>query len=386
MIQGFKFAIKGIVNHKLRSSLTVLGVVIGIASVIILIGIMTGIQNEIISSYESMGLNIIEVDIFYQRYGLKDSDIKRFSKNNNLIIGYSPSLNIYEKTIDYKNSKVTTTVKGVDVDYSRMKGLNMKSGRFLSYLDIKNNERVCVLGSYISLALFRDKNALNQEIKIDGKYYRVIGIMESTANNERGTEDDQIIISYTNAQRIEQTDRINSVYFLVKNRELLSDACDSITLFLSSHIDNSDYYNVYTRSVLLMNMMSVINKFRIALLGVASISLLVGGIGIMNIMLVNISERRKEIGIRLAVGAVPKNIMIQFLIESITISCAGGLIGLLLGIIVLFIVVTKMTIAFIIPYSAVIFTFCISVLIGIVFGSVPAVNASKVDPIESLRL
>lgn len=387
MLQGFKLAVRGISSHKLRSFLTVLGVIIGIVSVIILTGIMQGMKQEVISSYEKLGMSVIEVNIYDQHSALEESDIVSFVNNNKMIIGgYSPALDLLEKSIEYKSKSQKTTVKGVHTGYQTIKNLEIIEGRFLSYLDIINHENVCVIGSYPSENLFNNYDVIGQEIKIEGGYYRVIGVLEERSDNEKGSEDDIVIIPYLNAQRLSKNGRINNVYFKVYSNDLITEAITRIERLLNDKVVDEEYYSIYSMSTMIENLQNMLDKFSIALLGVASISLLVGGIGIMNIMFVNIMERRKEIGIRLAVGATPRNILVQFLIEAITLSCLGGLLGISIGIVILYYVVKIIGITFVVSYTAVAFAFFVSGVIGITFGSLPARKASRIDPIDSLRL
>ena len=387
MLQGFKLAVRGISSHKLRSFLTVLGVIIGIVSVIILTGIMQRMKQEVISSYEKLGMSVIEVNIYDQHSALEESDIVSFVNNNKMIIGgYSPALDLLEKSIEYKSKSQKTTVKGVHTGYQTIKNLEIIEGRFLSYLDIINHENVCVIGSYPSENLFNNYDVIGQEIKIEGGYYRVIGVLEERSDNEKGSEDDIVIIPYLNAQRLSKNGRINNVYFKVYSNDLITEAITRIERLLNDKVVDEEYYSIYSMSTMIENLQNMLDKFSIALLGVASISLLVGGIGIMNIMFVNIMERRKEIGIRLAVGATPRNILVQFLIEAITLSCLGGLLGISIGIVILYYVVKIIGITFVVSYTAVAFAFFVSGVIGITFGSLPARKASRIDPIDSLRL
>lgn len=387
MLQGLKLAVRGISSHKLRSFLTVLGVIIGIVSVIILTGIMQGMKQEVISSYEKLGMSVIEVNIYDQHSALEESDIISFVDNNKMIIGgYSPALDLLEKSIEYNSKSQKTTVKGVHTGYQTIKNLEIIEGRFLSYLDIINHENVCVIGSYPSESLFNNYDVIGQEIKIEGEYYRVIGVIEERSDNEKGSEDDIVIIPYLNAQRLSKNGRINNVYFKVYSNDLITEAISRIDRLLNDKVVDEEYYSIYSMNTMVENLQNMLDKFSIALLGVASISLLVGGIGIMNIMFVNIMERRKEIGIRLAVGATPRNIHLQFLIEAITLSCLGGLLGIGIGIVILYYAVKIIGITFVVSYTAIAFAFLISGVIGITFGSLPARKASRIDPIDSLRL
>lgn len=234
--------------------------------------------------------------------------------------------------------------------------------------------------------IFQGENCIDQEIGIQGHYYRIVGVLSKRADNEKGSEDDIVYIPYTNAQQLSKTNKINNVYFQVSNNSLIANGVDRINSFLGELIEDEEQFSVYSMNTIIENLTAVMDKFTTALLGVAFISLLVGGIGIMNIMYVSIAERRKEIGIRLALGATPKNVMYQFIIESTTLSCIGGLLGVILEIIGLYIATELINILFVISYTSILLAVGISIFIGIVFGTLPAIKASQTDPIESLRL
>lgn len=385
LLKIFVLAIKGIMKNKLRSFLTMLGVIIGVTSVILLMNIIEGFKQDLMNSYENMGVSTIEVNTYFDNDSFSVSELEKFTSSNpNTISGYSPAIDIFEQEVKYNQHHFETSVKGVGVDYGSIKRLALSEGSFLNYVDIEYNRSVCVIGSYVSNQLFGDSSPVGNQITINGKTYSVVGVIEEQAGSERGSTDDIVYIPYTSAQIISQSDKINNVLFLASNKESITVAMEVIDSFLFSKIGDAEKYSVYCLNEVISNMNDMMSKISLLLICVALISLIVGGIGIMNIMFVSVVERTKEIGIRTAIGAPPKSILQQFLIEAITTSSIGGAIGIIFGCLISYIAANIIDIPFVLSINAVIISVVVSVTIGGVFGYLPARRAALMNPVFAL--
>jgi len=378
-------AFKGIIKNKLRSFLTMLGVIIGVTSVILLMNIIEGFKLDLINSYENMGVSTIEVNTYFDKDSFSINELEQFTLNNaNIVSGYSPAIDLFEQEVKYNQIHFETSLKGVGVDYRSIKHLEISQGSFLSYVDIKYNRYVCVIGSYVCDQLFGNASSVGKEITINGKTFCIVGVVSEQANSERGSVDDIIYIPYTNAQIISQSDKINNVLFLASNKESISVAMEVINGFLLSKIGDSEKYGVYCLNEVITNMNEMMSKISLLLICVALISLIVGGIGIMNIMFVSIVERTKEIGIRTAIGAPPNSILQQFLIEAVTISGIGGFLGIILGGSLSYIASIMIEIPYVLSINAIIISVVVSITIGGIFGYLPARRAALMNPVFAL--
>lgn len=263
--------------------------------------------------------------------------------------------------------------------------LNISSGRLLSKIDLENNSKVCLLGTDISETLFSLSNPVGQSIRIDGDNYTVVGVLTAVGSSMGSNIDDMIMIPFTTAKYLGSDTSINSLYIKVTNENIIDDT----TTILENYIQNTlgieeDYFSVTSQDSMLDTMDSINNTLSLLLGGIASISLIVGGIGVMNVMLVSVTERTKEIGIRKALGAKRKDILMQFLIEALVLCLFGGIVGVGTGIGIGF-VLGKMGYTFAPGVTIIFIAFLSSALIGTVFGIFPANKASKLNPIEALR-
>jgi len=362
-----------------------LGVIIGVTSVILLMNIIEGFKLDLINSYENMGVSTIEVNTYFDKDSFSINELEQFTLNNaNIVSGYSPAIDLFEQEVKYNQIHFETSLKGVGVDYRSIKHLEISQGSFLSYVDIKYNRYVCVIGSYVCDQLFGNASSVGKEITINGKTFCIVGVVSEQANSERGSVDDIIYIPYTNAQIISQSDKINNVLFLASNKESISVAMEVINGFLLSKIGDSEKYGVYCLNEVITNMNEMMSKISLLLICVALISLIVGGIGIMNIMFVSIVERTKEIGIRTAIGAPPNSILQQFLIEAVTISGIGGFLGIILGGSLSYIASIMIEIPYVLSINAIIISVVVSITIGGIFGYLPARRAALMNPVFAL--
>lgn len=377
-------SLKNIANNKLRSTLTMLGLIIGIASVIILVGIGNGSTSQVSSQVKSLGTDILTLN-------LKSSDTSlEYSQLDDIL-----NLNNVEKVAPYKTvsstvSREATTSERANIiattdNYMEVTKLTISSGRLLSSIDLENNSKVCLLGNDIAESLFSLSNPIGQDIKIDGDNYKVIGVLTAMGSNMGSNIDEMLIIPYTTAKYLGSDTSVNNLYIKVKDEALIDKTTNLIENYIKSSLGiTTDYFSVSSQASMLDTMESVNNTLSLLLGGIASISLIVGGIGVMNVMLVSVTERTKEIGIRKALGAKRKDILVQFLIEALVLCICGGIIGILCGLLI-GTLLGNMGYTFSSNTSILVISFLSSSIIGIVFGIFPANKASKLNPIDALH-
>ncbi|ADQ05682.1 protein of unknown function DUF214 [Caldicellulosiruptor owensensis OL] len=385
-----KMAIQSIFLNRLRSFLTLLGVVIGVGAVVAAVGLAEGTTASITKEIENLGTNVVYVFI---RPASKSEDISidKFldfaRKNSDVILGVSPFIQ-YPGEALFKSKKEECQIVGATSEYMMVQGLSLSKGRFISPVDDDFRQKVAVIGSRIQSKLFGKQNPIGQEINVNGQVFKVIGVLKEKQGGRDNTVDDSIIVPVFVVNSLSAGEMALLKNFLVrtvspdKNKE----AKKRIKEFVSKFVKKEDNYSIYDMSEL-MSMLNRVTYFLMIILGgIATISLVVGGIGIMNIMLVSVTERTREIGIRKAVGAKRSDIRVQFLIESMVITGVGGIIGILLGFVVIAVGISRIPgVEPVYSLKWALVAFGISVLIGIVFGMLPAEKAARLNPIEALR-
>lgn len=379
-----KMSLKAIAGNKLRSFLTMLGIIIGVTSIIVLVSIGQGTTSDITSSLQEIGSNKITVRITNQGSikSLSYTDLKDF-ENIDKVSYVSPSLSS-GITAAYESNSYDATLTGADENYIKLNNYTLSAGRGITPLDMDNRNKVAILGSDVASELFSYSDPTDKVISIDGINYKVVGVLESKDASSTGTGDDIILTPFTTAQRVLKNANISSFTVIADSSDDVETVMQNVELKLLSYFGTEDAYNVNNSQDLLDSITEITNTLSFALGGIAFISLLVGGIGIMNIMLVSATERTKEIGIRKAVGAKKKDILLQFLFESAVISSLGGLIGILLAYIICAIL-SKFSISTVTSFYIVLISFVFSLAIGIVFGIMPANKAAKLKPVDALR-
>ena len=379
-----KGSIRNIINNKLRSLLTMLGLVIGIASVIILVGIGNGTSSRITSSVESLGTDVLTVNIQSSDYSLEYSQVDDILNIDN-VSSASPYKTV-SKTVSRSGvASSKANIIATTPSYMDTMNLTISNGRLLSIIDLENYSKVCLIGNDLAEELFSLSNPIGQSIKIDGDNYTVIGVLTQVGSSFGQNIDEIIIIPFTTAKYLGSDTSINSLYVKVIDDDYIDDTSSYIESYISSSLGiTTDYFSVSSQDSMLSTMDTINNTLSLLLGGIASISLIVGGIGVMNVMLVSVTERTKEIGIRKALGARRMDILLQFLIEALVLCLVGGFIGILFGI-GLGELLNKMGYTFSPTLAIVIIAFLSSAIIGTVFGLFPANKASKLNPIDALR-
>lgn len=386
--QAFTLAIKSLASSKMRSFLTMLGIIIGVAAVIVIVSIVNGMTKDVLDQFESMGATTITVSVM-GRGGNRSVDVDDMQNlvndNPDYLKSMSPSITIAGATAKNKNTNVDpASCLGVNEYYSDIKALEVVDGRGICYIDCEQRLKNCVVGTYIAKELFGTTDVVGESVKLNGTTFNIIGVLEETDDGEESGSDDIVLMPYTTAQHLSNSFTMGSYTFNAVSKDVSDAAQNLIDEYLNSVFSNSDAYNVQNMSDMIDSVNELTATMSLVLAGVAGVSLLVGGIGIMNIMLVSVTERTREIGIRKSLGATPWDIMSQFVVEAITTSCLGGVIGILLGIAGSY-AATIFDMTAVLSVPAMVISFSVSAVIGITFGYFPAKKASRLNPIDALK-
>lgn len=391
MLQSFKLAIKAILSNKVRSLLTMLGIIIGVAAVIILVSIVAGYMGQMVEQFEEMGVNKITITCrnMNTRH-FDDSDIYTFwDEHPNWLDGISPSVSLNSAVIKSGNDNLdSTSITGVSEDYAKIQKYTIEEGRNLVYADVAGRSSVCVVGAYVAHTFYGSSDkALEDTVKINGKPFTIVGVIETQDedNFDEGGTDDFIWIPYTVATKMSRNGFINNYVMISSDTSYTDNITSELKTKLYNVFKNERLYNVMANSSIIKQLNESIGTLTAMLAGIAGISLLVAGIGVMNIMLVSVTERTREIGIRKALGARQGVIMQQFVIEAAVTSTIGGVMGIIIGALATKSIGAMMEINANPTVWAVILSFGVSVAIGLIFGYVPAKNAARLNPIDALR-
>lgn len=389
VLMAFKMAVKSVWNNKVRSALTMLGVIIGVAAVIAAVGFAQSCMNTVSSMIEGLGSNVVTAMIIdtSTRNSIKVEDLEKFAEESVYIEKISPFITKSVQVRGNGNNKYTTIVGGNET-YMEMKGLKLNYGRNLSETDLDNSSKVALIGSAVAKKLFPNSQSdvIGNTMKIEGIEFKIIGVLKSSMNDADGTNDDIVVIPVNVAQRTLKINTVTMFLASATSAEVIDLATQTIEKYLYNIFKDKDSYFIMTQETILSMLDSITDIMMLIIGGVATISLVVGGIGIMNIMFVSVTERTREIGIRKAIGARKKDILIQFLFEALLLTVIGGIIGIILGVLIIKYVVGAID-PLVPVYSKewIIAAFTISVSIGVIFGLFPANKAASLNPIDALR-
>ncbi len=398
MSETVKVALEALRANKTRSGLTMLGIVIGVTSVILLVSIGSGLRTYITDQLESLGADSVYVMPGEIGIGSGESgggipgagvanpkftfnhlkQIEREAKTAKAVMAYIES----NGTMRYKGKSHITQVVGVGVEYPEIRDQKVVEGSFFTSSQYNSGKKVAVLGQTVVDELFGEENPIGKKFTISDQRYTILGILEEKGGFAGVDIDDQVFIPATTAMNQFDMEYIMSFIVQAHDSDSIPEMIEEIETILLKTLDEDEFSVLDTESILSV-ISSILGVLTAALGGIAAISLVVGGIGIMNIMLVSVTERTREIGLRKAIGATPRNILTQFIIEAVVLSFVGGTIGILLGIGGA-ILIGRFFTTTITPWSIAL-AFGVSSLIGIIFGAAPAYKASKLNPIDALR-
>lgn len=393
-------------SHKLRSFLTILGVLVGVTAIIGMVSLIEGLNSSMSRQIESLGSNVIYVSKYKpgivmgrrssserNRPGINFEDAQAIRRYCPAVEAVSPQ-NYFTRRggniAKYKENKARyPSFFGTLPDYERVNNSFVEMGRFITDTDVKYRSFVCVIGDDVAEALFPNKDPINKEILVNNDKFLVIGVMEKRETIMGGRENNFILIPYGTFKKIHPEEVNLWLACKAQSPELLQEAIDQITdLMRRRHglkYNEENNFAVFTQENLMEIWTSLTQAVWLVMIVISSIGLLVGGVGVMNIMLVSVTERTKEIGIRKAVGAKRSNILWQFLIEAITLSGLGGVLGIICGLLLSQFIALVSPLPAVIPVPWVIIGFCFSVGVALIFGMYPAARASRLDPIECLH-
>lgn len=396
ILETFRQAIQNVWSNKLRTFLTMLGIIIGVMAVIVIVGLGNGMTQSMRDSFSALGTNTLSVQVWsYGSRNVSVEDMYELVEDNPELLQavspqVSPSGSLKIGTTSYRWSNVS----GVDENYTTMKSYQIAQGRGLQYMDMEDNKQVCVIGDYLNRVAFGG-NGVGQTLKIGADKFRIVGVLEAKVSDpdlQQGSDDDCVYLPYTTVMRLSSQSTVSSYTVIMTDENRANEAKAVMEQGLEDILKTDSGYYIYSASEWLEEMNKMINMVIVVLTGIASISLLVGGIGIMNIMLVSVTERTREIGIRKALGAKERTILAQFVVEAATTSALGGALGIGLGYLVsmaankvlpMMMSGTEITVA---PsIDSIVVAFGISAGIGVLFGYLPAKRAARLNPIEALR-
>ncbi|WP_150275170.1 ABC transporter permease [Paenibacillus tepidiphilus] len=386
LFQSMKMAMKSILSSKIRSFLTMLGIIIGVSSVIALVSIGQGTTSQITESLNSLGTNQLTVNItgrgattsLTYEEALALGDIEG-------VEGVSPVIS-GNVTAKHGTENTTVSVEGITPAYETVQDFHVQSGRFLLEIDTEYRQKVALIGSDTAQTLFGTGDPVGQSVQLNGRSFKIVGLLESKGSSLGGSNDEKILIPISTAERFLQSKGVRSITVTTDSADVVADTKTRLEASLDkkfNYADNS--YSVFDSQEMLETVSETSDTLSMALAGIAGISLLVGGIGIMNIMIVSVNERTREIGIRKAIGAKKLNILMQFMIESVVLSGFGGLIGVGLGLFISWAVGHYSSMNVATDWNTVMISFVFSLFIGVVFGMMPANKAARMRPINALR-
>ena len=384
-------ALKSLLSNKTRTFLTMLGIIIGVYAVITLISIGEGIQNFVTSRFASLGSNLVFVapgklnlrgdpGANFLTNKLDEKHLRLVEKYASDSVEFVSPVMELGKSISYKNKTYYTELQASNELGDDAYSITVSRGSFFNRNDVSSSRKVVIIGSEVETELFSNQDPVGKTLKIEDKVFEIIGVAD-----EKGSAlDRRVYLPYTTAKKYFNIQRFSAIVMRSKSSENVDFAMKRVETALLRDLDE-DEFTVLSQKDLLNSFTSILSTITLGIGAIAAISLLVGGIGIMNIMLVTVTERTREIGLRKAVGATPNNIAFQFLIEATSLSVLGGIIGMILSGITVFLVRTYANFEAMIPTWSLLLAFFFSLVVGVLFGTYPAIKAAKKDPIEALR-
>ena len=403
LFQTISMAFKAIAGNKVRSFLTMLGVIIGVMSVIVLVAIGQGTTASVTESISSMGTNLLTVNIMTRSVGGKGGARGGMTASSNskgtVILKLDEILELEQDesiayvsptctgslTVKAGSTNTTASVMGVLPAYQYIINQGVEQGRYIIDADVDNRRAVCVIGVDLAQELFGNTNVVGNTVYIDARKFKIVGVLESKGTSMTGSSDESIVLPFTLAQRMLKSTTISSIYVSAVDSLSVDAAQEVVERFLYKKYQNESTYSVMNQTQMLETANETASTLSLMLGGIAGISLLVGGIGIMNIMLVSVTERTREIGIRKAIGAKRRNILLQFLIESVVISGLGGLLGLVLGYGLMHVLENYVGMSLNMSLGVAQLAIAFSMAVGVIFGLYPANKASCLKPIDALH-
>lgn len=397
---SFHIAMRALTGNPLRSLLTMLGVIIGVGAVVAMVAIGQGARQAVTQQVQALGSNLLTVLAGVAQFGgvargdavqtLTIDDAEAIRREVPGVLGVSPEYSRGGQQVTFGGENTNTTVSGVAPEFQIVRNFHAERGQFLTDDDMRTRAKVAVIGKTVATRLFGDTDPVGQRIKIRGVTFTVVGVMEEKGATGFFDRDDVVYVPLTTAQRrLFGVLHVRTIYVQMASSEEMTEAQPVLSKLLRTRHrllpNHDDDFTIRNQADILQVFTSVSQTMTTLLGGVAAVSLIVGGIGIMNIMLVSVTERTREIGIRKAVGARRQDVLLQFLVESVALSVTGGVIGVGLGIVGSRVITQTLGWATLVSVQAILLAFFFAVAVGVFFGLYPAQRAAKLDPIEALR-
>ncbi|WP_411345127.1 ABC transporter permease [Paenibacillus sp. WLX1005] len=385
LFQSIRMALLSVIGNKIRSFLTMLGIIIGVSSVILVVSVGMSYNNQISDQFSGLGTDLLTISIM--GYGATTSLTTEQTMAYGQLPGVSGVSPVISGNVTAKNRgrNADVPLEGIMPSYEHVKDFHVQSGRFLLNIDNQYRQKVALIGSETASKLFGMENPVGKDIRLNGDTFTIVGLLRTKGSSLMGSNDDKILIPLATAERFLQTKGIQSFEIKTTSPEQIPMVKEELQAALTAALGDPSAYDIFDAREMIESMEKTSALLSASLAGIAGISLIVGGIGIMNIMIVSVNERTREIGIRKAIGARKSNILLQFMIESIFLSTLGGLLGIGTGLGLVWIVGQFIPFPIQYAWNMVVIAFAFSFAIGVLFGIIPANKAARLRPIYALR-